>query len=74
MIKQLKSGKTLLQVFREDKELTRKQLAEKAGCSPRTIEAWEQKKADLGSAAAVTVLKIANALNVKIEDLIDNKG
>jgi transcriptional regulator with XRE-family HTH domain len=74
MIKQLKSGKTFLQEFREDKKMTRKELAEIAGCSPRTIEAWEQKKADLGSAAAVTVLKIANALNVKIEDLIDDKG
>lgn len=71
MMRLLGNGKTFLQVFREDRDLTRKQLAERTGISVRTIESWEQTRTDLGSAAFDTVMKICKVLNVNPEDLIE---
>lgn len=51
--------------------LTQKQLAEKAGISIRTIQAYEQGQKDFGQAAVQTVLKIARALGFTVEELIE---
>ena len=71
MMRLLGNGKTFLQVFREDRDLTRKMLAEQTGISVRTIESWEQHRTDLGSAAYDTVMKICKVLDVKPDDLIE---
>ena len=70
MMRLLANGKTFLQAFREDRDMTRKQLAHRAGCSPRTIEAWEQKKADLGNGSYYTVMKICKVLSIEPNDII----
>lgn len=51
--------------------LTRKQLSETSGISLRTIEAYEQGKNDIGMAAVSSVLQLARALKVPIENILE---
>lgn len=51
--------------------ITQKELAEKTDISLRTLQHYEQGSKDLTTAAAITVWKIAKALDCSIEDLID---
>lgn len=52
--------------------LTRKQLSELSGINLRTIEAYEQRKNDIGMAATSSVRKLANALKVPIENILED--
>lgn len=59
-----------LQKYRKDAGMTQRELAVEAGVSLRTLQDYEQGKKPISQAAAVTVLRIALALGVTMEDLI----
>lgn len=59
-----------LKTLRELKGVSRKELAEITGISFRSIQDYEQGHKDLSSAKADTILKMAQALNCTMEDLI----
>ena len=56
---------------RTEAGITQKELADKTEISLRTLQHYEQGTKDLTTAAAITVWKIAKALDCTIEDLID---
>lgn len=60
-----------LQNIRKAKGLTQKELADATGINLRTLQHYEQGNKDLNKAAVDAVYKIAVALGVAIEDLID---
>lgn len=62
---------TKLQKARQSKGMTQKQLAEAAELSIRTLQHYEQGSKDINAAAAITVYKLADALDVKIEEIIN---
>ena len=62
---------TKLREAREAAGLTRKQLAELSGINFRSIEAYEQSIRDFNLARVDIVKAIAQALNKKIEDILD---
>ena len=62
---------TRLRESREAAGLTRKQLGELSGINFRSIEAYEQSIRDFNLARVDIVKAIAQALNKKIEDILD---
>ena len=58
-----------LRTFREDKGLTRAQLATRAGISPRTLEKYEQGVLDLKGASYSVIEALADALEISPVDL-----
>ena len=62
-----------LKEIRLANKLSQSQLAKKSEVSIRAIQKYEQKEVDINVAAAITVYKLAKALNVKTEDLIDTE-
>lgn len=64
---------TKLKKLREKKGITQRELAELLGIPLRTIIGYEQKQRDINKASCSTVKKIADALNVKIEDLLEGE-
>lgn len=62
---------TKLKQIREARGLTRKALAENVGISIRVLEAYEQGLRSINSAAVVTVLRIARALEVDLFELLE---
>ena len=61
---------TNLKHYRENKNLSQRQLSEQAGVNVRTLQDYEQGRKQLGQATAATVLRIAKVLGVTVEDLI----
>lgn len=61
-----------LERARRDAKLTRKQLEEMTGIPERTIEAYEQGKNDINMASVKTALTLAHALNVPIENILND--
>lgn len=61
---------TNLQEYRKKRNISQRQLAEQTGVNLRTLQDYEQGRKPLGQAAAATVLSIAKALGVTVEDLI----
>ena len=57
-----------LRTFREDKGLTRAQLAARAGISPRTLEKYEQGVLDLKDASYSVVEALADVLEISPVD------
>lgn len=51
--------------------ITQATLAESAGVSLRTLQDYEQGRKPINQAAAVTVYRLAQALGVTVEDLIE---
>lgn len=62
---------TKLKTVRKEKGLTQRGLAEATGISLRTLQHYEQGSKDLNMAAAITVYAIAEALQVRMEELLD---
>lgn len=62
---------TTLKTVRKEKGLTQRGLAEATGISLRTLQHYEQGSKDLNMAAAITVYAIAEALQVRMEELLD---
>ena len=58
-----------LRTVRERKALTQRELAQKAGMSPTTVIQLELQRVD---ARATTVRKLANALDVPPEELMEH--
>lgn len=59
-----------LKELREAKGLTQSQLAKIAGVSLRMIQYYEQEYKQIDTAAARTVLSIAQALGTTVEELL----
>lgn len=65
---------TKLKQLRTKKNLSQKDLAEKAGINVRTLQQYEQGTRDLNKAEALTVLKLAFVLNCNPYELINFRG
>lgn len=59
-----------LKEIREKRHLTRLQLSNLSGVNIRTIEAYEQGNKDLNNAKIKTLLKICQALECELEDIL----
>ena len=64
--------KTKLQIMREKRNLTQKELAEKAGVNFRTFQRYDAADKSLSGAAAATVLKIADALECDPHEILED--
>ena len=51
--------------------MSQSQLAESSGVNVRMIQHYEQGFKDINKASAITVYKLARALNTKIENLLE---
>lgn len=60
-----------LKDIREKAALSQAQLAESSGSSIRMIQYYEQGVRDINKAQGITLYRIAQALNCKIEDLLE---
>lgn len=62
---------TNLKRIRTDAGLSQSQLATAAGMSLRTLQHYEQGARDINKAQGITLLSLARALNVSIEDILE---
>lgn len=62
---------TNLKRIREASGLSQSKLAEASGVNVRMIQYYEQGVKDINSAAALTVNKLAQALDCTVEDLLE---
>lgn len=60
-----------LKRIREAASLSQNKLAKAAGVSPRMIPKYESGEQDINKANAITIFKIAQVLNVRMEDLLE---
>ena len=60
-----------LKKIRESKNLSQAKLAEASGVSLRILQYYEQGYKDINKAQAITLYKLAQALECKIEDLLE---
>lgn len=60
-----------LKQYREQAGLSQSQLAQISGVNVRMIQHYEQGFKDINKASAITVYKLAKALNIGTEDLIE---
>lgn len=63
----------MLKTVRENKGLSQKKLADLSGVNIQMIQHYEQGVRDINKAQVITVLKLANALECNIEDIINEK-
>lgn len=56
---------------RESAGMSQSELAQASGVSVRMIQHYEQGVKDINKAAAITVKRLADALGVKMEDIIE---
>lgn len=62
-----------LKRIREDKNITQAKLSELSGVNLRTLQYYEQGYKDINKAQASTLYRVANALDCKIEDLLQKE-
>jgi len=62
---------TNLKRIRETVGLSQTKLAEASGINVRMIQHYEQGVKDINAAAALTLYKLAHALNCTVEDLLE---
>lgn len=60
-----------LKTIRENRDFSQAKLAEASGVSIRMIQYYEQGFKDINKAQAITVYKLADALDCGMEDLIE---
>lgn len=60
-----------LKRIREDKNITQAKLSELSGVNQKMIAFYEQGFKDINKAQAITLYRVANALECKIEDLLE---
>ena len=60
-----------LKHYREQAGLSQSQLAKVSGVNVRMIQNYEQGYKDINKASVITVYKLAKALNINTEDLIE---
>ena len=56
---------------RERAELTQKELSERSGVNLRTIQDYEQGRKSINKAQGLSLYRLATALNVTIEELLE---
>ena len=62
-----------LQETRKRRGITQKALSEKSGVPLVMIQKYEAGIKNINKAAAITVLKLAQALRVRVQDLIEEE-
>ncbi|MDR1801095.1 MAG: helix-turn-helix domain-containing protein [Lachnospiraceae bacterium] len=62
-----------LQRIRKASGMTQKKLSEESGASLRMIQLYEQRRADINMAQAITIDRIARALGCEAGDLLEDK-
>lgn len=65
---------TNLKKIRTETGISRAELAEKTGLKLTAIRDYEQNHKPINNAAAISVYKIAVALNCKVEDLLEHEN
>lgn len=60
-----------LKDIRKGRNMTQVQLAESSGVNLRTLQDYEQGSKDINKVAGITLYKLAQALECKIEDLLE---
>lgn len=60
-----------LKEARERAGLTQKELSERSGVNLRTIQDYEQGRKSINKAQGLALYRLANALNVTIEELLE---
>lgn len=60
-----------LKQIRESRGLSQNQLAKLADINPQMLKFYEQGVRDINGAKAITVYKLATALQVGVEDLLN---
>lgn len=60
-----------LKQIRETAGMSQRELANASGVSIRMIQHYEQGVKDINKAAAITVKRLAESLNAKMEDIIE---
>lgn len=60
-----------LKRIREEKNITQAKLSEVSGVNLQMIQKYEQGVKDINKAQGITLHNIAQALNCKIEDLLE---
>ena len=63
--------KTALEFQRQTKRYTQKRLSELSGVNVRMIQHYEQGVKDINKASGITLYKLAQVLNCKVEDLLE---
>lgn len=63
----------MLKTIRENKGISQKKLADLSGVNIQMIQHYEQGVRDINKAQAITVLKLAKALECNMEDLVNGK-
>lgn len=63
--------KSSLKFFREQKGLTQAELAKKANVNLRTIQNYEQGGKDINKGTVLTVLRLSEALECDIYDILN---
>lgn len=62
-----------IQEIRKARGLSQRQLAEASGVNVRVLQHYEQGFKDINKAAAETVKALADALGVRMEDLLEER-
>ena len=62
-----------IQEIRKARGLSQRQLAEASGVNMRVLQHYEQGFKDINKAAAETVKALADALGVRMEDLLEER-
>jgi len=60
-----------LKKIREERNITQAQLSEKSGVNIRMIQHYEQGYKDINKAQGITLQALAQALECKIEDILE---
>ncbi len=60
-----------LKRIREERNITQAQLSEKSGVNLRMIQHYEQGVKNINKAQGITVLKLANALECDLKDILE---
>lgn len=63
---------TNLKKMRTRAGITQASLSKRTGVNLRTLQGYEQGRDSINMAAAITVLRIAQALGCAVEDLLEN--
>ena len=65
---------TKLRKITQDADITQRELSERSGVPLRAVQDYSQGHKPINSAAAITVYKLARALGVTVEDLLEDEN
>jgi len=64
---------TRLRLIRDHNHLSQAQLAKKSGVNIRNIQMYEQRNNDINAASGIILQKLAHALKVRVDDLLESE-